>query len=264
MAWGFKEIGNKLSSGLTGGAFSTSGKGWAQGGSASDVLNDFAWGIPGAISKANEVPVPAAMARPEWNLSTPDGKLRPDLLLGNQAPKAMGQSQGALDELLAQAKGVGPTKSAQYLMDANKRNTMNSLDTGNAMMRSGVADASNTLAMRGGSDAGSRARMMKGATFENMLNRQRTLNDSAGNNLEILAKDEAQKQQTLQALPASLLAQAGFEQGRKQFDIQNTLGTVGGKYGEDMRAWAANQSAREQAMLANKDKGLLGLGIGGL
>jgi hypothetical protein len=99
---------------------------------------------------------------------------------------------------------------------------------------------------------------------EGLMNRQRIMNDAQGANLNILAQDEAQKTAMMQALPGQLLGQAGFEQDGKRFDISNTLNTVGGKYGEDMRGWAAMNAAKEQAKLANKKDGIFGLGIAGI
>lgn len=212
----------------------------------------------------NSVDVPGAMARPEWSLSGADGKLRPDLLLGSSLPKAAGQSQGVLDTLVGRATAEGPSASAKYLMEANTRNTNNSLDQAEALGKSTAAGVTSNLAMRGGLDSGSRERIGRSTGLETMMNKQRILNDSQGSNLDILAKDEAGKTQMMQALPASLLAQAGYEQGNRRFDIENTLNTVGGKYNADMQAWGANQAAREQAQLANKNKGALGLGFMGL
>lgn len=211
-----------------------------------------------------KVAVPGATAQPGWNLSTPDGKLRQDLLLGNQMPKAAGQSQDVLNQLQTRATAQGPSDQAKYLQDANTRNMNNSLDQAEATSRGTMASMNTNLAMRGGLDSGARERIGRANGADTMMNKQRIMNDASGANLNILANDEAQKNQMMQALPSSLLAQAGFEQDNKKFDISNTLGTVGGKYGTDMNAWAANQAAREQAQLANKKTGLLGLGIGGI
>lgn len=257
-----KKAGNYGSSMLTGGAFSTNGKGWAQGGSLSDVAGNFTGGMIGG--DGNKIKVPGATNQPIWNLTTPDGKLREDLLLGSSVPGAATQSQSVLDKLVGQATATGPSQSAQYLQEANARNMNNSLDQAEATARGGMASINTNLAMRGGLDSGARERIGRASGQETMMNKQRIMNDASGANLDILAKDEAQKTQMMQALPSSLLAQAGFIQGNKQFDIQNTLQTVGNKYQTDMGAWGANQAAREQAQLANKNQGLLGLGIAGL
>lgn len=257
-----KAVGNYGSSMLTGGAYSTNGKGWAQGGSLSDVANNFSGGM---LDKMNpKVDVPGATNNPEWTLSTPDGKLRSDLMLGNSLPQAAGQSQDVLNKLVGNATAAGPSQSAQYLQEANTRNMNNNLDQSEAASKGAMAGINSNLAMRGGLDAGSRERIGRSGGFEGMMNKQRIRNDASGANLDILAKDETNKQQMMQSLPASLLAQAGFQQGNKQFDITNTLNTVGGKYNTDKTAWAANQAAREQAQLANKKDGLLGLGIAGI
>lgn len=208
--------------------------------------------------------VPNATPRPDWSLSTPDGHLRSDLLLGNSMPQSAGQSQDMLNQLQTRATAQGPSQQAQYLQDANTRNMNNNLDQASATAAGQMAGMNTNLAMRGGLDAGARERIGRSMNTDTLFNKQKVMNDASGNNLNILANDEANKQQIMQSLPSSLLAQAGFEQGNKQFDIQNTLGTVGGKYATDMNAWAANQSAREQAQLANKKSGLLGLGIGGI
>jgi hypothetical protein len=212
----------------------------------------------------SNVNVPDATARPEWNLSGPDGKLRSDLMLGGAMPVAAGQSQSVLNKLQDRATMTGPSQSAQYLMDANKRTMENSLGQADQAMQGQMANTVSSMAMRGGVDAGSRERLGKGFGFENLMNRQRIMNDARGADLNILAGDEKEKLGLMQALPANLLAQAGFEQDGKRFDISNTLSAVGGKYSEDMKGWAANQAAREQAQLANKKNGLLGLGIGGI
>jgi hypothetical protein len=212
----------------------------------------------------NKINVPGSMARPEWSLSGQDGKLRPDLLLGNQMPQAAGQSQQMLDQLVSRATSQGPTQQAKYLQDANQRNMQNSMAQAEEAGRGQLASMTGQLAMRGGLDSGARERLGSQAGFQTLMNKQRIANDASGRDLDILAQDEAQKTGMMQALPQSLLAQAGFERGGKQFDIANTLATVGGKYEVDMNEWGANQAAREQAKLANKNRGLLGLGVMGL
>lgn len=255
---------NKVASAATGGLIGGGAGGAAFGpagaliGGAAMAKNGWSSGVAGAAGGTT------AAGRPEWSLSGADGKLRSDLLLGNEMPQAVGQSQDVLNRQIANATAVGPSQSAQYLQEANTRSLNNNLDNAEAGGRGQMAAMSSQLAMRGGLDAGARERMAKNVGMNTMMGKQKMMNDSAGANLEILAKDEAQKQAQLQALPASLLAQAGFQQGNKQFDIQNTLGTVGGKYKEDMSAWAALNSAKEQAAAAGKDKGMLGLGILGL
>jgi hypothetical protein len=259
-----KKLGGAVSSAATGGAYSTNGSGWAQGGGIEDYLDTHSFGLLGDMQKRNKVGVPGATQKAEWNLTTPDGKLRSDLQLGSEMPQAFGQSQGVLDKLVAQGTSQGPSQQAQYLQGANTRNMNNSLDQADGLGRANTANVTSNLAMRGGLDSGSRERVAKAGGFETMMGKQKIMNDAAGANLDILSKDESQKTSMLQALPASLLAQAGFQQGNKQFDIANTLDTVGGKYNTDMSAWAANQAAREQAQLANKKQGLLGLGVMGL
>ena len=202
--------------------------------------------------------------RPEWNLSGADGKLREDLRLNGQMPGAANQSQNVLNTMISRANAVGPTEQAKYLQDANQRGMMNSLGQADATSASGQAKAISNMAMRGGVDSGNRERMAKSFGMDNMMNKQRIMNDANGANLNILAQDEAQKTQMMSALPSQLLGQAGFEQDGKRFDISNTLNTVGTKYGKDMEAWAAMNSAKEQAALANKKDGLFGLGIGGI
>lgn len=202
--------------------------------------------------------------KPEWSLSGTDGKLRPDLVLGNDTPQAATQSQDVLSRLVNQATSQGPSQQAQYLQQANTRSMQNNLGNADALARSSVSNMTGQMAMRGGIDAGARERLGRSAGIEAMMNKQKIMNDASGANMDLLAKDEAQKTQMLQALPASLLAQAGFSQGNKRFDIENTLNTVGGKYNADMSAWAAAQSASEQAKAAKKNSGLLGLGIGGI
>ena len=257
-----KRAGGAVSSALTGGAYSTNGGGWAQGGDFNSVLNNATGGI--IDPNKNKIDVPGATARPEWNLSTADGKLRSDLLLGDSMPVSATQSQDVLNSLLGRANAVGPSESAKYLQEANTRNTQNQMDSADALGRTNIANTTGALAMRGGLDSGARERVTKTANNETMMNKQKIQNDSAGRNLEILANDEQGKLDIMKSLPSSLLGQAGFEQGNKQFDISNTLNTVGNKYGTDMSAWAANQSAIEQANLANKKSGVLGLGMMGL
>lgn len=259
-----KKVGNKVSSAMTGGALSTSGNGWAQGGSLTDVANDLTGGLAGKVMASGKIKVPGATPRAEWNLSGADGKLRSDLMLGGNMPAAAGQSQSVLNQLMSRATSQGPSQQANYLMDANQRNTQNQLGQAEEMGRGQMASATGQMAMRGGLDAGARERMGSQGGFQTLMNKQKIMNDSAGSNLNILAQDEAQKTGMMQALPSQLLSQAGFEQGGKQFDIANTLQTVGGKYDTDMREWGASQAAREQAKLANKKSGLLGLGIAGI
>lgn len=204
----------------------------------------------------------ASKSKPEWNLSNKDGVLRDDLRLGNQMPQAATQSQSVLEQLISRATSQGPSQQAQYLQEANQRNIQNSLGQAEELGRTAQAQMGQQLAMRGGLDSGARERMARSGNLSTMLNKQRILNDGQGADLNILAQDEGQKLQTLQALPSSLLSQAGFEQGNKQFDISNTLNTVGNKYKEDMAAWAAMNSAKEQKKAAEKKSGLLGLGTG--
>ena len=220
--------------------------------------------IGNSLSAGARMKVPKSMARPEWSLSGADGKLRQDLQLGEYKPQSQVQSQSVLNSMIDRANMQGPTQQAQYLQGANQRNMQNSLGQAEELGRTGFAQAAGQMAMRGGLDAGSRERMNKSMGMNTMMNKQRVMNDAAGADLNILAQDEAQKTQMMQALPSQLLAQAGFERSGKQFDIANTLDTVGGKYNADMTAWGANQAAREQAQLANANRGLFGLGILGL
>lgn len=225
-------------------------------------------GLGGNMAKSltgqDRINVPSAMQKPEWSLSTLDGKLRSDLMLGDYKPQSQGQSQDMLNRQIQMATAQGPSQEAQYLQGANQRNMMNQLGQAEDMGKGQFASMANNMAMRGGLDTGSRERMGKAMNNNVLMNKQKIMNDASGADLNILAQDEGTKRQMMQALPASLLAQAGFERGGKQFDIANTLQTVGGKYGEDMSAWGANQAAREQAQLANKNRGLLGLGFLGL
>lgn len=220
--------------------------------------------VGGQLLGGNKVGVPGSQGRPDWVLSSPDGKLRSDLLLNGSMPQAAGQSQSVLNKLQSMGSMVGPSEQAKYLQTANTEATARNIGNIDAMSKSGQAAAMSNLAMRGGADAGARGRMARASFADVLGQKNQAMGDASLRELDILAKDEANKQQIMQALPAQLLAQAGFEQAGKQFDISNTLGTVGGKYKEDMAAWAANQSAREQAQAANKNKGLLGLGVLGL
>jgi hypothetical protein len=253
---------NHAGSSLTAGAWSPGGGGWAQGGDLSSVLANQTFGATKKLTDG--VNVPDATNKAAWTLSSPDGHLRNDLQLGSNMPGAFNQSQDVLNNLQARSTTAGPTQQAQYLQDANNRSLGNNLQASDANTNSAVANATSNLAMRGGADAGARERLDRGANFQNMQDQSRLRNDAAGANTNILAQDEGQKLQTMQGLSPQLLNQAGFQQNGKQFDINNTLNTIGGKYNTDMGAWAANQSAREQAQLANKNKGLLGLGIAGL
>lgn len=245
------------------GAFTGAGAGSAAFGPAGMAIGAFA-GAKNKLPWQSQVDVPGATPQPGWTLTTPDGKLRSDLMLNGQNPAAFKQSGDVLNKLQGMATTAGPTASAGYLMDANKRNTSNLMEQADAQGAQNLAQQTNHMAMRGGVDAGARERLGRNVGFDTLMSKQKIANDASGNNLEVLAKDEAQKLGIMQALPASLLAQAGFEQNGKQFDINNTLNTVGGKYNADMNAWGSNQAAREQAQLANKKNGLLGLGIGGL
>lgn len=213
---------------------------------------------------SNKIDVPGAQAKPEWTLSSLDGKLREDLQLGSKLPQAATQSQSVLNKLQDRAMADGPSAQAKYLQGANQRSMENAMGQADQMSGAAQAQATSRMAMRGGVDSGNRERMAKSFGFENLMNKQRIANDARGADLNILSQDEAGKESLMKALPASLLGQAGFEQDQKRFDITNTLNTVGGKYNADMSAWGANQTAREQAELANKKNGLFGLGIGGV
>jgi hypothetical protein len=266
------DFGGHVSGFMTGGAVNTNGGGWAQGGDIKSGITgahkDGKGGlgriIKGAGLGAEDIAVGDVPGKASWNLSGADGKLRSDLLLGNEMPQSFNQSQDVLNKLQSNAMATGPSQSAQYLQGANTRNTQNALGNAEAQSGSNLASIMGQLSSRGGADSGSRERAAKSNGMASMMNKQKIMNDSNGNNMDILANDEKQKQSSLQALPASLLAQAGMGQSNKQFDISNTLGTVGGKYNQDMSAWAAGQSAKEQAALANKNNGLLGLGVMGL
>lgn len=255
-----KSLGNKASSTLTAGAFSTSGKGWAQGGSLNDVLKDQTFGLLGG----NKIDVPASQARPEFTLGDGKGRLAGDLQLAGWMPESARQSQGVLNDLQSFANTQGPTQQAQYLQEANQNQLNRSLGDAEATGRSQLASANTNMAMRGGLDAGSRERMASSNMLGTMMNKQNARSGAADQNLNILANDEAQKMDVMRSLPSQLLGQAGYETGLKQYDIDNTLNVMGNKYNQDMQAWAGNQAAREQTKLANKNSGLLGLGIGGI
>ncbi len=263
-----KKIMGGVSAAATGGMYSTNGNGLLQGGGINGMIDNSFGGFGGDIAKGikkqNSVDVPDATARPGWQLSGADGKLRSDLVLNGQNPEAFKQSQGVLNTLQSRANAVGPSQSAQYLQGANNRGMMNSLDDATRAAATGQAQAVGNMAMRGGVDSGNRERMGKSFGMENLMNSQRIRNDARGADLNILAQDEQNKESLMKALPSQLLQQAGFEQDGKRFDIGNTLNTVSGKYKEDMSAWAGNQAAREQAQLSNKKGGALGLGLMGI
>lgn len=255
-------LGGVASSAMTGGLLNTKGNGLLQGGSLKDAFGTATGGLAGMIG-GPDVNVPGSQARPEFTLSE-NGRLAKDLTLGNYMPTSATQSQGTLDSLNKFANTQGPSQSAQYQLQGNQRATNNALDNVESQGKSAMASANTNMAMRGGLDAGSRERMNRSNMLGMMSGKQQALNEGHGRELDILANDEQQKLGVLQSLSPQLLNQAQFEAGLKQYDIGNNLNVMGNKYSEDMRAWAGNQSAREQAELANKKQGILGLGIMGL
>ena len=155
----------------------------------------------------------------------------------------------------------------------------------NAMADQATAESS--LAMRGGLSSGSRERVAKAGLNAANMGRQNVFRQDAANRLGLGIADENQKLDLLKTVPGMDMALAGYNADLNRFnsgmtmdankfnkgvdlDVQryNSMGGLQGlqgentynqyKYGQDMMGWAAEKTG--QAIGANKDQGLLGMG----
>ena len=116
---------------------------------------------------------------------------------------------------------------------------------------SSLAQAQGNLAMRGGLRSGSAERLAQQSQLNQLMGGQRLGAEFAQRGMAYDIQDEMNRQQLLKAMPQMDLAQAQFQSGQKQFNIQSALAEKQAerdaameKYRQEMSAWSAEQTAR--------------------
>lgn len=144
--------------------------------------------------------------------------------------KIPGYNVSPYEEMLKQrALSQGPSEQAKYLMSMSETEGQNQLAS-NMANNEGMAQAGiSNLAMRGGVGSGARERLMQGANKNTMIGNQGIYGNMLQSKNAILAQDEANKQGIMQGLQ-------GLYDNRRS---------------DDMKAWAAQQSAQAQYKTAN-------------
>lgn len=161
-----------------------------------------------------------------------DGLLREPYQLGDG-----GYDPRAMDALRTEAFRQGPstwrTLQQGLQTDALAKNQAGQFNQGVTRMAS-----------TGGISTGARERMMQKSLEQGLTGRQNI-------NSSLALADEENRQKTLQALPGQELQLAGFKQGTQQYNIDKALGDIFQKrafdanaYNEQMRAWAAKETAK--------------------
>lgn len=154
-------------------------------------------------------------------------------------------NRGYLEQMRTDAlRQPGEQSQWRQLMEQNVQR-----QAGEAMAR-GQAQASNAmsnLAMRGGLRGGAAERLAAQGSQNALQAGQNVL----GQRLQLDIQDEANRMQGLQNLGSAELQSAQFGQGTQQFNIQTSLNELLQQrandinaYNEEMRAWAAERTAR--------------------
>lgn len=218
--------------------------------------------LPSVIGTGQKVSVPGSMARPEDPRKTildDTGFVQDQFKISNFTDPSQTTATGLLGNLQNRATQTGPSQSAQHLMGASDLEAQAQKDQAVAGNNSSMATQEANMAMKGGLGTGSRERMASTANTglmntNNSINQQNSLNK-----MNTLAGDEQQKLGILQGLPDQYMDMAKFNTGKKQTDINNSIGTSTDLYNSEMGAWAGNQMAIGQAKQFNaSQKGMLG------
>lgn len=218
--------------------------------------------IPTLFGTGQRVKVPGSIARP----TDPATKILDDnyyvkdqFKLEGYNPEGYNQAKGNLDTLNTMANKQGPTREAQYLMDANAKNS--EMQKANLLSdtASQMASTTSSLAMKSGLGSGARERLNNQMSVNNVNNMNQINSQGSLNNMNILANDEKMKRGLLSDLSGSYMNMANHNLGKKEFDVKNSLGTANRTYDQQMKEYSANQLARSQAQSFNKsNKGVLG------
>jgi len=202
------------------------------------------------------------------------------------SPARMGQAGKALTD---RATMEGPSPWLNLQLDQNQMDQMRQLDAMNMEQAGSQADARGQLAMRGGLSTGARERLAGSGAREAMRASQDIYGQRAGADLQSRMFDEQTKTGllgTAAGLESDLSKFNTSGQLEKdkfnttlgmqadQFNIGNKLNQVGmmnaaksGIYGEDMKAWAAQQMANSMGGgggFAGGVGGLVGSPLAGL
>lgn len=178
----------------------------------------------------------------------------------------------ALKKLREIGLSEGPSKWADLQTQSQKQQEMNAATNAATGNRGATAAGLGNLARSGGLSSGARERLQEQGSRDLAMGQQNIANQGIMARLGIASQDEQNKLGVLSALPgqevqalqpqfqkASMWAQlADSEAGRRQnLDLANTANTLGvkqnedaarlKKYEEDMKAYAADQSAKAQA-----------------
>jgi hypothetical protein len=135
-----------------------------------------------------------------------------------------------------------------------------------AQNNAGMRGALDNLAATGGVSSGARERMAKSSIRDMMMGRQDIRQQGASDRFNILAQDENNRIKQLSDLTGMEMTRGQFAAGERdkglatrQYDITNSLNTLGKERDDDLQAWnknqetwAAGQTANAQAAAASK------------
>lgn len=178
--------------------------------------------------------------RPVW-----DSLLNQQGVLQNQYQLQDTLDTGFLDQMRADAlRGPGEQSAWRQLMEQNvQRQAGEAMASGQAQTQAALSN----LAMRGGVGSGTAERVAAQGAQAGLQAGQNVL----GQRLQLDIQDEANRMQGLRDLGQAEMGAAQFQQGTQQFNIQNALNEVLQRraadintYNEQMRAWAAERTAR--------------------
>lgn len=149
-------------------------------------------------------------------------------------------------------------KMMNQRVDSTRLASNDQLAEATARSRTGAMDAA---ALRGGLSAGSAARMSRDAQRQSVLGQQGTARTAADQRLQAGLEDERRRMQMQQFNIGERRAADEFNIGNNLEELRNRERRKEGIYSEQMKGYAAGQTA--DAMLANKNPGLLGQ-VGGI
>lgn len=218
--------------------------------------------IGGALEGGPQQDVPGATSRPTdpaQMFVDDQGMLRDRFQTGKLTNTELESGKGLLGNLKDRATAQGPSQSAQYLQGASDLQSQAQKDQLGRNQSSQLATQQANLAMKGGMTSGARERMAGSMANQNVMANQGINQQNALNKMNTLAQDEQQKLGLMKDLGGQYRAYGNDQMNRQVSDTQGGMNILQGKYEADMKGYAANEMARQQAEAANNaNKGLLG------
>jgi len=208
-------------------------------------------------------------ASPKWSgIAGKDGTLKSQYQIGEMANPTL-NTQG-LEAIRSRALNEGPSAWAGLMNDKIGQQTSQAMDDSALSAAGAKAEAMSDMAMSGGISSGSRERLAGNSMRDQLRSRQELRRGSDQQRLDVGLQDEEQRLGMLGQLPGMELQalepefkNREFDANRQEFNIKNSLeelkqkrGFDLSKYSEDMRAWAAANTANAQSQAANNSGGL--------